>query len=137
MKKGMDSYAFWNIDGTGTKIALVVLLIVIGMLVRNNMSEKSVSQSELRTEKVKTATVYGAYGMGCDLINRKLKAPSTAKFHIVADECKEVANQEWLVVGTVDAQNEYGAMLRTKWRMQLKTVDGGDNWQLTSGIETE
>jgi hypothetical protein len=36
----------------------------------------------------------------------------------------------WQVTGYVDAQNSYGAMLRTKWYVKVKKI--GDDWKLVS-----
>jgi hypothetical protein len=35
----------------------------------------------------------------------------------------------WLVVGSVDSENSFGAMIRNDYRCTVKFV-GGDNWRL-------
>jgi len=57
-----------------------------------------------------------------------LKAPSTAKFQDVLDfgvapkkdHNGNAIKDVWEVSGYVDAQNSFGAMIRTKWYVQLK-----------------
>lgn len=45
-----------------------------------------------------------------DAVEARLKAPSTADFHSSASETKPGV---WRVVGAVDAQNSFGAKIRT------------------------
>jgi hypothetical protein len=53
-----------------------------------------------------------------------LKSPSTAVFP--ADEAEYVAydvGKDWTVRGYVDAQNSFGAMLRSTWKCELRIKD--------------
>jgi hypothetical protein len=68
-----------------------------------------------------------------DFIEKQLKAPSTAKFSKLNwDEktgWKAVTTNRWKVGGFVDAQNAFGAMLRSDW---LAVVDWtGTNYYLS------
>lgn len=67
-------------------------------------------------------------------VRPRLKAPATAKFpgcvfgaheyEIRADETRST----WWVLGHVDSQNSFGAMIRTKWIVKL--THKGDNWKV-------
>ena len=63
---------------------------------------------------------------------KELKSPSTAKFEsintVAAAPDEKIANR-WVSVGYVDAQNAYGAMLRSDYQC---TVDktGPNKWRL-------
>ncbi len=74
-----------------------------------------------------------------DAVRAQLKAPSTAKFpgcvfggheyQIRADDQRVT----WFVIGHVDAQNSYGAMIRSEWIVKLNRSDdgrGGDAWKV-------
>lgn len=69
-------------------------------------------------------------------VEKSLKAPSTAKFQNSADFAVAPKKDKkgkrikdvWEVSGYVDAQNSYGAMIRTQWYVKLKKV--GNSWIL-------
>jgi len=71
-----------------------------------------------------------AYTMTKHFVSEKLKAPSTAKF---ASENKSkisaLGNETWQVVSYVDAQNSFGAMIRTHFTTKVKYI-GKENWRL-------
>jgi hypothetical protein len=65
-------------------------------------------------------------------VEKRLKAPSTADFESYSQEL--VAESEYgsfEVHGTVDAQNSYGAKLRSNFRCKLHSDEAG-NWLLDS-----
>ena len=59
------------------------------------------------------------------IVRDKLKSPSTASFPKHFDAEKK--NGKWTVVGVVDAQNSYGAMLRQNFLVEIVSV--GDKWK--------
>lgn len=64
-------------------------------------------------------------------VEASLKAPSTAKwpnYNEFAAAPVVGENDTWEVMGHVDSQNSYGAMLRTNWHVKMKK--SGDTWQL-------
>lgn len=69
-------------------------------------------------------------------VNKSLKAPSTAKWQNVMDFAVaplkdrdgKTIKDIWEASGYVDAQNSFGAMIRTQWYVKLKKV--GDSWTL-------
>ena len=61
-------------------------------------------------------------------VEERLKAPSTAKFdNIIVTEDKGV----WVITGTVDAQNSFGAMIRNRFRVEIKD-NGYPNYTVVS-----
>ena len=59
---------------------------------------------------------------GCrSLVERKLKAPSTAEFP--ADERLTGTPPPWIISGSVDAENSFGAMIRTQWVCEIRYTD--------------
>ena len=57
------------------------------------------------------------------MVKQVLKAPSTAKFD---EGTFKYYKQDGIVttIGTVDAQNSFGAMVRTKFKIQYDSNDG-------------
>lgn len=74
-----------------------------------------------------------AYLMMQDFVEKTLKAPSTAKFPRRYDGPKivKLKNQQYLIESWVDAQNSFGAMIRTRFTCIIKQVDN-DYWRLVS-----
>lgn len=58
-----------------------------------------------------------------------LKAPSTAEFPLFNEaSVKQLDAKTWRVSSYVDAQNSFGAMLRTRYTVTIE--DMGENWKL-------
>jgi len=68
---------------------------------------------------------YLAKDMCHTFVKRRLKAPSTAKF---SNETVKGGPSRWTVVGEVDSENSFGAMLRSPYICKEHTTDGGDTW---------
>lgn len=61
-------------------------------------------------------------------VSDRLKAPSTAEFtEVVAVREKGTANG-WTALGVVDAENAFGAKIRSDFRCRMHTA--GDRWVL-------
>jgi hypothetical protein len=62
-------------------------------------------------------------------VTDRLKAPSTAEFsgHEIIN-----ADPQWTVRGAVDAQNGFGAMLRSNYVCTVTLTPDGKTWQLNS-----
>lgn len=75
---------------------------------------------------------YSACLMAQQFVERRLKAPSTAKFASCGDA--KVTNdgyREHAVIVVVDAQNSFGAMIRSSYAVKLK-YEGSSNWRLVA-----
>lgn len=65
-------------------------------------------------------------------VEEALKAPSTARFQPIHQmDVMQLAGSEFLVNGYVDAQNGFGAMIRTQFNCQVAAI-GRDSWRLVS-----
>jgi hypothetical protein len=62
-----------------------------------------------------------------DFVEDRLKAPSSADFGTPTAESNEAGT--WLVIGTVDSENSFGAMMRVSYRCTVSN-SGGDTWTL-------
>jgi hypothetical protein len=70
-----------------------------------------------------------------DFVKQRLKSPSTAEFPGVfdgkLDHVTDLENQTYRIVSYVDAQNSFGAKIRTKFIGEIKQTSA-DRWQLIS-----
>lgn len=73
-----------------------------------------------------------AYRMCADWVKERLKSPSTAKFPGVFDgRLDDIVrtNQRYFIKSYVDAQNSFGAVVRTNWTCSTTQKSEG-NWTL-------
>lgn len=81
-------------------------------------------------QEIEEAQRSDAKYMAKEFVTERLKAPSTAKFPYYGDfAASKTPGGSWQVMGYVDAQNSYGAMLRQQFLCTLKKT--GDKWFLT------
>jgi hypothetical protein len=70
-----------------------------------------------------------AYVMSQDFITKQLKAPATADFPVGSDgHVKYEGDSVFYVNSYVDAQNSFGANIRTNYSGRIKYM-GKDNWR--------
>jgi hypothetical protein len=76
-----------------------------------------------------------AFVMSQEFVKRNLKAPSTAEFPWITDDQVAVSTKAdcgFRVIGWVNAQNGFGAQIRSKYVVDLKYLDDeAGTWQLT------
>lgn len=99
--------------------ALIVLAFVVYIVVVSNSGGSSKIEPNAREAKQICETA----------VERQLKAPSTAKFksnfqYNPSDE------HDYRVVTTVDAQNSFGAMVRTEFYCNMTWNPSGRDWTL-------
>ena len=64
-----------------------------------------------------------------EFVKRRLRAPSTASFSgLTETSVTKTKDGDYFVMGWVDSQNGFGAMIRSTWAVQMK--DMGAKWQL-------
>lgn len=67
--------------------------------------------------------------MAQTFVERQLKAPGSAKFQVCRDAQISRSGNRFTVVSYVDAQNSFGANIRTDYVAVVEWT-GGDNWHL-------
>lgn len=110
-------------------ITICLLIFVIGMVF------SLIPKSE---ENVAEQLKFHAYCMSKEFVEKRLKAPTTAKFASF-DESIIVLGEgedEYIVTSYVDAENSFSAMIRTKYHCLLKYHPTTEEWTLEeiSGI---
>jgi hypothetical protein len=107
-------------------VGVVVIFAVIIFL--NSMCNRS------ETETVDDQNLV-AWGICKQFIRDRLKAPTTAKFETYNRYgVKQLDTDDWQVTIQVDAQNSFGAMLRSTYVCKIQDK-GDDKWYLTSLYE--
>jgi hypothetical protein len=92
-----------------------------------------------------TAAVLGLAGCGSDgdaggaiaychqFVEQQLRAPSSADFPRVGEhQVTDVGEQRWRVSSYVDAENSFGASLRTAWTCDISYDEAAGVWTLES-----
>lgn len=94
-------------------------------------------EAEIRRQELATRTNKPlAYRMSQDFVKRRLKTPATADFPSIVWEGESVnvdvvGPQEYVVRSYVDAQNSFGAQMRTHYVARLRQ-ESKNNWRLLS-----
>lgn len=90
-------------------ISLFVMAIVTS--VKDTAANKPASNAKICAEKA---------------VKDKLKAPSTAKFCKYTEMvATNIGGNRWRVSGYVDAQNSFGAVIRSNWTVKLTLTEHG------------
>jgi hypothetical protein len=104
--------------------ALIVVLVISGIIVLINLTgsdKKTVTEPD-NIELVSMAEVF---------VKKNLKAPSTAEFCSVREaRINKLGNHEYEVRGYVDAQNIFGAMLRSNYYVKMRHNQAQENYNL-------
>lgn len=119
-------------EGTkNTAVGCLGIIIIIGIVIFafSSCFGSSDAKSEDNTAMIIT--------IAQDEVKSKLKAPSTAKFPWGFSEynIKEVASKtdgfnEYYVDGYVDAENSFGAKIRTRFIVKLELSDDGKKYKV-------
>ena len=114
-------------------LSLAALLVFVFLAVGSTDTDSSKPRdpNAWKTEDNKSM----AYIMMEDFVKRRLKSPSTAEFPGVfdgkLDHVTSLGGQKYRIVSYVDAQNSFGAQMRTKFIGEIQQLSY-DQWQLIS-----
>jgi len=118
--------------GMTMPVKVVIGLFLFGALmsaIAGNQSTPPTSNGSNSVQKEKDMEDYAVRYASIEFLKKQLKAPSTASipdlYELQVTQKPEKKNT-WIVTGTVDAQNSYGAKLRQNFRFTIrKDKDGG------------
>lgn len=109
-------------------LGLIIIIGIIAFAFHSCLGNSS-SKEEDNTSMVIT--------IAQEAVKKQLKAPSTAKFPWGSDEynIKEVASNddgfnEYYISGYVDAENSFGAKIRTRFIVNLELSENGENYKI-------
>lgn len=101
-----------------------VIFLIIGYI---TWPSKSASKDKHEAEDISKLDV-DAYVMSEEFIKKQLKAPATADFPTGSDgRVKYLGDSVFYIDSYVDAQNSFGANLRSNYSGKIK-YKGDDNW---------
>ena len=129
---------------SSTSLLVILILIIVSLCccvgVFNQTSQTPATQ---KTPSGPTPTSgptpikpdsIGARVMCQEFVTKRLKSPSTAEFHYDTEEVYGITGKEknyHVVTGQVDAQNAFGAMIRSTYRCELHyDIYDPDTWHL-------
>ena len=94
--------------------------------------EQKVAREQREAETAAQTAAIEAYVMAEVFVKRQLRAPATAKFAPFREATvTDLGDGRWYISAYVDAQNAFGALIRTPFQATLKYV-GNDQWQAES-----
>lgn len=116
-------------------------IIGIYFLVHSNDNDKnkdSSNQNKPTVNNIKEDKIIEAWVMAKEFVKRELISPGTADFGSLFkdyqnpnDHVVELGPDTFRVQGWVDAQNQFGALIRQHFVVVIK--DNGDRWQAIDG----
>lgn len=102
-------------------LVVIILIIIVGVFVFTQSSEKSTFQKSPELETVVK-----------QIVSSYLKSPGSAQFAELIIEKQINPQNEYIVLGDVDSQNGFGALLRTHFFLRIIDKGGDkqsvDNW---------
>lgn len=111
----------------GTKFFLFgVLPFIIFVILSLIFGKKSVTQTKVETGQDDVEI----YSMSQLFVERALKAPSTAEFPTTSHANITKEGNIYKVSCFVDAQNSFGAMIRSNYYTEMSYDSASENWTL-------
>jgi hypothetical protein len=136
-------------DGSGNRgcvwvILIVIVLAAIGAAVGDDDDGGGASASGTEAggdEPDQEELEFGAFDVCTKFVKDRLKAPSTASFRNFFEDDGEVVvsgsgNGPYTVISSVDAENGFGANIRTNFVCEVRHTGGG-NWRLVNLVLDE
>ena len=117
---------YWLSNIAATIIVVITIAILLGMIFGPSKPRTATDRQTVYcayTSKAKAA----AKSVTEDFITRDLKSPSTAKF--IDMEATYATGCNFRVTGKVDSQNSFGAMLRSRFWIDLEYRPETDDWR--------
>lgn len=125
-------------QGIGVYVLVCVLALVLISLLQGSPEQQAerAAEAERRIAEMKAEEerlrdpdyqprlndhrIYEVYEAGVELVTRQLKAPSTASFGPRGPRSVRQGASGYIAEGWVDAQNSFGAMIRTEWVCDIR-----------------
>jgi hypothetical protein len=86
-----------------------------------------------KSAAMNTTNRFAACDMAQDFVRDRLKAPSTAQFASCGGSDTTITHNsdDWAVTSWVDAQNGFGALIRSDYHVYMTYNPNSDTWTLT------
>lgn len=94
--------------------------------------EQEAARQQREAELAAQNAAIEAFVMSQTFVKRQLRAPATAKFPSILDATVEdLGDGRFFVSAYVDAENAFGALIRTHYKATLRRIDD-ERWQAES-----
>jgi hypothetical protein len=111
-------------------ILIISLAVVTCLIAYSNYRDGKETPETRKAANCRHGNVI-AHTMAEHYVEQRLKSPSTAKFPWYRDsQVSYVGECEFIVQSYVDAQNSFGAMLRSDYSVRLKYDPNSDSYSL-------
>lgn len=117
-----------DLDRAQVGCAVILCIMIVAWIVLSVGSCMSSASSAPRKMDTPSLT---AWHMSKRFAERELKAPTTAKWPSHLDpevSVEKLGGRRYLVRGYVDSQNSFGAMIRTRFSVEMQYHDETDKW---------
>lgn len=120
-----------TLDKKAKIISFSLIVIMVAGLIASisynvSTSNNNASSSKTITSNQGNETNRSAFDMATYCVRQKLKSPSTADFPAYSDDYISHSDDEYTVSAYVDAQNSFGATVRTYFIVRM--TRSGYNW---------
>lgn len=114
---------------------LVGFLVFVGLVIAANKGgsgppDNRTPEEKRQAENCTSTARFTAERMARVFLERQLKAPASAKY--IEEKATYAGGCDFLVVGQVDAQNSFGALIRNAYVVELRYLPVEDKWQRQS-----
>lgn len=116
-------------------LAFLAVAVLIAKGFTPQLTPEQLAQHKARSEAAKCADTSTAFYMSQEFVKGRLRAPASAKFPRSSDPdvgVRYLGDCTHEVLGFVDSQNGFGALIRSKYIVKLKNDKGTDKWQALS-----
>lgn len=112
-------------------IILLLIVTLIGVPGCGETPAQRAAREQRQAEAAAQTAAIEAYVMAQVFVRRQLLAPATARFAPMREATvTNLGGGRWYIAAYVDAQNAFGAMIRTPFRATLRRE--GDIWHAES-----
>lgn len=115
--------------GLMSGFALIAIIVVIGALLASRLPDPTKADNPSTSTSPSHSTV-GAWTVCTDAVRDRLRAPRTAKFPWgYDDKVTHLGEGKYHARAYVDAQNAFGAMVRTDFECTVQWITG-NRWRI-------
>ena len=118
--------------------AAISLIVIIANAPRKTDEERTAEAAQKAASKVENNArrhckdTGMAFVMSQTFVNRALKAPSSAKYDYKPTATQQIADCTMRIKAYVDAQNAFGAMIRTEYVIDMQYLPEENKWRGTN-----
>lgn len=123
----------WTLAVFAVLASLAATLDALGLLATDNPNEIAAKEFRARQDRIeRQCNAPAAYVMSQKFVKDRLKSPSSADFPSSPESAVKTAHCSFRIVSWVDAQNAFGATLRTRYQADMRFDGETERWTAQS-----